>query len=308
MPRGKRKQKHYWIVVADARAPLKGKFIEKVGLYRTYTIPSTYKLNFERALYWLRVGAQPTYTARSILKKAGVIYKMHLLNGVKKGAFSEEYADKIFKKWIDNKNADFDKSSMTYAKQHIAKMLISSGEVPTVKSSIIEGEMKRLGKRHSIISEEKLKLINYRMTSELILIVKENFDIANHITEQEKTMQTITENENAYNLGVEVYLAHEGDDKLYADKEYDLKIAVKVDDPLKRDSLLKQFVVIVNPTSSYLEGPPFKKIEFNSENIGEFDVKFTPQKLGAEFIEIEFLQDLETIKKIPMTFQIISSK
>ena len=84
----------YQIVIADSRAPRDGKFIERIGSYNPNTNPATINLNFERALYWLTTGAQPTDTVRNILSKEGVLMKKHLLGGVKKGAFTEEVAEK----------------------------------------------------------------------------------------------------------------------------------------------------------------------------------------------------------------------
>ncbi|MDY3102660.1 MAG: 30S ribosomal protein S16, partial [Porphyromonas sp.] len=80
----------YKIVVADSRAPRDGRFIERIGSYNPNTNPATISLDFERALYWVNVGAQPTDTVRSILSKEGVLLMKHLQGGVKKGAFSEE--------------------------------------------------------------------------------------------------------------------------------------------------------------------------------------------------------------------------
>jgi small subunit ribosomal protein S16 len=92
------------IVVADSRAPRDGKFIERVGSYNPNTNPATINLNFERALYWLNVGAQPTDTVRAILSHEGVLLKKHLMGGVKKGAFTEEVAEQRFQAWIESKN------------------------------------------------------------------------------------------------------------------------------------------------------------------------------------------------------------
>lgn len=77
----------YQIVIADSRAPRDGKFIERIGSYNPNTNPATINLNFERALYWLTTGAQPTDTVRNILSKEGVLMKKHLLGGVKKRCF-----------------------------------------------------------------------------------------------------------------------------------------------------------------------------------------------------------------------------
>ena len=82
-----------------------GKFIERVGSYNPNTNPATINLNFERALYWLTTGAQPTDTVRNILSNEGVLLKKHLLGGVKKGAFSAEEAEKRFEAWLKNKQS-----------------------------------------------------------------------------------------------------------------------------------------------------------------------------------------------------------
>ena len=93
----------YQIVIADSRAPRDGKFIERIGSYNPNTNPATINLNFERALYWLMKGAQPTDTCRAILSYKGVLYKKHLLGGVAKGAFSESDAEAKFNKWMEEK-------------------------------------------------------------------------------------------------------------------------------------------------------------------------------------------------------------
>ena len=101
--RGRKKLAFYHIVVADSRAPRDGKSIERIGSYNPGTNPATIELDFDRALDWLQKGAQPTDTCRSILSKQGVMYKKHLLEGVKKGAFNEEEAESRFRQWITDK-------------------------------------------------------------------------------------------------------------------------------------------------------------------------------------------------------------
>ena len=100
---GRTHRAFYHIVVADSRAPRDGKFIERIGSYDPNTHPATITLNFDRALYWLQTGAQPTNTVRNILSREGVLMKKHLLGGVAKGAFSEEEAEKRFQEWKENK-------------------------------------------------------------------------------------------------------------------------------------------------------------------------------------------------------------
>ncbi len=101
--RGRKGYPFYHIVIADSRAPRDGKFIEKVGSYNPNTNPATITMNFDRALYWLQVGAQPTDTTRNILSEQGVLLKKHLLGGVAKGAFNEAEADKKFEAWKADK-------------------------------------------------------------------------------------------------------------------------------------------------------------------------------------------------------------
>ena len=87
----------YRIVIADVRAPRDGKFIEKIGMFNPNTNPATVDLNFDRALYWVEAGAQPTDTVRNILE--GVYMMKHLRGGVKKGAFDEAACQQKYDAW-----------------------------------------------------------------------------------------------------------------------------------------------------------------------------------------------------------------
>jgi small subunit ribosomal protein S16 len=69
---GAKKAPHYRIVAADSRAPRDGRFIEILGEYHPMDQPSTIKVNGERALYWLRNGAQPTEQVEKLLRIEGV--------------------------------------------------------------------------------------------------------------------------------------------------------------------------------------------------------------------------------------------
>ena len=113
----------YQIVIADSRAPRDGRFIERIGSYNPNTNPATIDLKFDRALYWLNVGAQPTDTVRNILSREGVLLKKHLLGGVKKGAFTEEVAEQRFEAWLKNKKSavDAEKAKISAAKDAAAK-------------------------------------------------------------------------------------------------------------------------------------------------------------------------------------------
>ncbi|WP_305884750.1 30S ribosomal protein S16 [Lewinella sp. JB7] len=101
--KGRRKRPFYHIVIADARAPRDGKFIEKIGTYNPMTVPATIELDRTSAYEWLMKGAQPTDTVRAILRFKGVLYRKHLMRGVAKGALSQEEADQKFEEWITEK-------------------------------------------------------------------------------------------------------------------------------------------------------------------------------------------------------------
>ena len=106
LQRGGRKSRPiYSIVVADARAKRDGRFIEKLGTYNPNTNPATIDLNFDSALSWVMKGAQPTDTARAILSYRGVMMKKHLLEGVRKGALTEEQAEAKYEAWLSDKES-----------------------------------------------------------------------------------------------------------------------------------------------------------------------------------------------------------
>jgi small subunit ribosomal protein S16 len=96
---GSKKRPFYFIVVADARSPRDGKFIQKIGSYNPLTVPATIQIDRQKALEWLHKGAQPTDTVRRILSFKGVLYLKHLLRGVTLGLFDEATAMTKFQKW-----------------------------------------------------------------------------------------------------------------------------------------------------------------------------------------------------------------
>ena len=102
---GRKRYAYYHIVVADSRAPRDGRYIERIGSYNPNTNPATIDLDFDKAFDWLVKGAQPTDTVKAILSYKGVLYKKHLMGGVKKGAFDEAEAEKRLDKWMNEKDA-----------------------------------------------------------------------------------------------------------------------------------------------------------------------------------------------------------
>ena len=105
---GKKNFAFFHIVVADSHAPRDGRFIEQLGSYNPNTNPATINLNFDRALAWLKVGAEPTLTARRILSYEGVLLRNHLDGGVAKGALTQAEADKKWNDWKAQRDAKVD--------------------------------------------------------------------------------------------------------------------------------------------------------------------------------------------------------
>lgn len=113
---GRKGYAFYRIVIADSRAPRDGKFTEKIGTYNPNTNPATVDLDFDRALYWVEAGAQPTATTHNILKGEGVYLMKHLRGGVKKGAFDEATAQNKFDAWKADKQKGLDSVRESEAK------------------------------------------------------------------------------------------------------------------------------------------------------------------------------------------------
>lgn len=118
---GSKKRPFYFIVVADARSPRDGKFIQKVGTYNPLTVPATIQLDRQKALEWLNKGAQPTDTVRRILSFKGVLYLKHLLRGVKLGLFDEATAMSKFQVWHNEHEAHITRRSDVHKSKQRAK-------------------------------------------------------------------------------------------------------------------------------------------------------------------------------------------
>jgi small subunit ribosomal protein S16 len=96
---GRKRRPFYYIVIADARSPRDGRFIERIGTYDPVHVPAQIDLDVDKSIEWLQKGAQPTKTVRAIMKYKGAMYKKHLLRGVSKGALSLEDAESKFREW-----------------------------------------------------------------------------------------------------------------------------------------------------------------------------------------------------------------
>jgi small subunit ribosomal protein S16 len=103
--RGRKKAAMYDIVVADARAPRDGRFIQKLGTYNPNTNPASINFDEQKAFEWVMNGAQPTDTVKAMLSYKGILFKKHLQIGVTKGAITQEQADSKFNEWKEAKEA-----------------------------------------------------------------------------------------------------------------------------------------------------------------------------------------------------------
>ena len=103
--KGRKKKPFYHIIVADARSPRDGKYIERLGSYNPLTVPATVELDRDKAFDWIMKGAQPSDTARAILKFKGIYYRKHLTRGVTKGALTQDQADQMYNEWITSKES-----------------------------------------------------------------------------------------------------------------------------------------------------------------------------------------------------------
>ncbi len=123
---GSKKRPFYFIVVADARSPRDGKFIQKLGTYNPLTIPATIELDRQKALEWLNKGATPTDTVRRILSFKGVLYLKHLLRGVKLGLFDEATAMQKFTTWSAEHEVQMKKRQQKAIEERKAKRRVGS--------------------------------------------------------------------------------------------------------------------------------------------------------------------------------------
>jgi small subunit ribosomal protein S16 len=149
---GKKGKAIFHVVVADSRAKRDGKFIEKLGVYNPNTNPATIDINFESALKWVRTGAETTDTARAILSYKGVLYKNHLLNGVKKGALTEADVETKFAAWLAEKDG-----KITSKKDGLAKSA-ATAKADALKAEVEakEAKAKAIEAKNTPVAEEEV--------------------------------------------------------------------------------------------------------------------------------------------------------
>ena len=144
---GKKGKPYYHIVVADARAKRDGRYIERIGSYNPNVNPASINVNFDKALDWILKGAQPTDTVRAMLSYKGVLYKKHLLGGVKKGALTQEQVEEKFTAWLNEKEVKIEgkKEQLSKdAKDKIEKSLLAEKEKNEARAKLFAEEAAKL--------------------------------------------------------------------------------------------------------------------------------------------------------------------
>ena len=176
---GKKGTPFYHIVVADARAPRDGKFIEKIGSYNPNTNPATIELDHAKSVDWLVKGAIPTDTANAILSYKGVLYKKHLNIGVAKGAITQEVADEKFAEWQNQKDE----------KINAKKANLSSNATDKQKERLA-AELKLNADRTKAIADKNAAALK---ALEPVVEVEEEVEALAETTETETTAELATE-------------------------------------------------------------------------------------------------------------------
>jgi len=158
---GKKGKPFYYIIVADARAPRDGRFIERLGSYNPNTDPATIDINFEKTLDWVNNGAQPTDTCRAILSYKGVLYKKHLQGGLKKGALTEEQVESKFQEWLDHKDGKI--TGKTHRRLKKLKPLLKK------KQPLPNRKLKALNKQESGFKSQEPRIFSVRILNSILM-------------------------------------------------------------------------------------------------------------------------------------------
>lgn len=290
-PRGKKKQKIYDIVVADSRAPRNGRIIEKIGQYSTFGPASMADVDSDRAINWLMSGAKPTDTVRTILRHKGVLYKIHLLNGVYKGAFDFDEAGRRFDEWFEKKQAKLDESIEYFVENELAK--------PGTQAWRNLDQFQRENIKKGI---DKISIPIVPINGTVKSVVKGRLlgDYSFNIKRARKREMQ----ETPYNLGVKIFLDNEEENILITNRAYTLTVDVSIEDKLNRIDLLENFLVLVHINKTEMLGNSYRKIDFNEEKKGSAEFTIVPKETGETIFNIDFLQERVLIKSIDLPFKI----
>ncbi len=147
--RGRKKMAMYDVVVADARAPRDGRFIEKIGTYNPLSNPATIDLLDDRAFHWVMNGAQPTDTVKAMLSYRGILFQKHLQIGVLKGAITQEVADQKLEEWKKAKETKIQskKDTLSDTKESNAKARKEA------ETKIKEARAEAIAKKNIVVEE-----------------------------------------------------------------------------------------------------------------------------------------------------------
>ena len=140
---GKKNFAFFHIVVADTRAPRDGRYIEQIGSYNPNTNPATINLDFDRALAWIKVGAQPSLVCRRILSYEGVLLRLHLVGGVAMGALTLYAASTNSNDWKSQRDAKIDAKVNGLRNEAVAKANAALAEESKVNAARAEAIAKR---------------------------------------------------------------------------------------------------------------------------------------------------------------------
>ena len=184
---GKKGKPFYWIVAADTRAKRDGKFLEKLGTYNPNLNPAKIELNIDSTVKWLENGAQPTDTTRAILSNEGVLLKKHLAGGVKKGALTEEEAEKKFQEWLTEKKAKTDAKKSNLQKEKDAQEAKALAAEKAANEARIAAALPKIEDEASEVAEE---------TAETAEAAEKTTEVAEETAEvAEETAEVTTEEE-----------------------------------------------------------------------------------------------------------------
>lgn len=128
---GRKKMPIYKIVAADSRAPRDGRFIEALGTYNPNHNPIKLDFNEDRIFYWLKTGAQPTYTVKNLLSRKGLMLKLHLS---KKGADEQKINDE-FSKWSSIQESKLQRENEKRLKRKEKKKKAGENAGPAAESN-----------------------------------------------------------------------------------------------------------------------------------------------------------------------------
>ena len=181
---GKKGKPFYWIVAADARSKRDGKYLEKLGVYDPNKNPAIIDLNVDGAVTWLQNGAQPTDTARAILSYKGVMLKNHLAGGIKKGALTEEEAEKKFQAWLDEKanKVDAKVDSLAKAKADAAAKALE------IEKAVNEARI-AVPVEEEVVVEEAAIIVEEASTE----VVAEDARVEEEVVAEETTTEVVAE-------------------------------------------------------------------------------------------------------------------